>query len=120
MNAEQFVDRVTDEIYARDPALLERFGEQGKVKCREDNHHHLRHLRTAYELNNAAFFTDYAVWLGGILTRHGMNTRHLLDNFQIIEDLLEQEPEDLETVRYREYLAKACVRLKEESEKGGI
>ncbi|MCM3391058.1 hypothetical protein [Cytobacillus oceanisediminis] len=55
MSFEKIVNHVTEKIYEREPFLLERFGEQGKEKCREDNHHHMKHLETAYELNQSAF-----------------------------------------------------------------
>ncbi|EMR05580.1 hypothetical protein C772_02400 [Bhargavaea cecembensis DSE10] len=113
MNVDQIVNQVTEKIYEIEPALLERFGEQGKAKCREDNHHHMRHLHTAYELNETNVFTDYAVWLNGILTRHGMKTKHLIDNFEIIRSLLEQETGE-QAESYRRYLTKAISTLKEE------
>ncbi|CEG28825.1 hypothetical protein [Bacillus sp. B-jedd] len=85
---EQIIDTVTAKIYEREPGLLERYGEKGKLKCKEDNLHHFNHLKTAYELNDKAVFTDYALWLNGILTKHGMSTQHLIDNFAIIEEVL--------------------------------
>lgn len=120
MNFEKIVNRVTEEIYEREPFLLERFGEQGKEKCREDNHHHMKHLETAYELNQSAFFTDYAVWLDGILKKHGMNTRHLIDNFEIIQAVLAEDKDSPEKAeRFHLYLAEAIAVLKGEPAKGG-
>lgn len=108
MNIEAIADRATEAIYDHEPALLKRFGEQGKQKCREDNHHHLKHLQTAYELNDLAFFTDYAIWLNGILIRHGMETKHLIENFEILHALLEEEENDAEVAAsYRLYLTRA-------------
>lgn len=86
----EMIEAVTAKIYQQEPSLLERFGERGKEKCKEDNHHHFNHLKTAYELNDTTVFADYAVWLNGILTKHGMKTKHLLDNFQIIETVLSE------------------------------
>lgn len=113
MNIDQIVDQVTEKIYEREPALLERFGEQGKAKCREDNHHHMKHLQTAYELNETKVFTDYAIWLNGILTRHGMKTKHLTDNFEVIRSLLvEDKSEQAES--YRLFLSNAVQTLEED------
>lgn len=86
----EIIEAVTAKIYEKEPCLLERFGERGKEKCTEDNHHHFNHLKTAYELNDTKVFADYAVWLNGILTKHGMRTQHLLDNFQIIKTVLSE------------------------------
>lgn len=115
MNADEIVDQVTEKIYRLEPALLERFGEQGKAKCREDNHHHLKHLQTAYELNETKVFTDYTVWLNGILTRHGMKTKHLINNFEITRSLLAEDNSE-QAKSYRQSLIRAIEVLKGESE----
>ena len=85
------VERVTEKIYEKDPTLIERYGDKGRRKCIEDNHHHFKHLETAYELDNSNFFIDYALWLDGILQKFGMNTELLMDNFSFIIDVLEDE-----------------------------
>ncbi|ALC91243.1 hypothetical protein AM500_16660 [Bacillus sp. FJAT-18017] len=86
--AEELATKVTAIIYEREPGLLERFGEKGKTKCYEDNLHHLNHLKTAFDLQDIAVFTDYTKWLNGILIKHGMESKHLIDNFAIIRDVL--------------------------------
>lgn len=117
--ADQIVHNVTERIYQNEPSLLERFGEKGKEKCKEDNHHHLNHLKTAYELQNEQVFTDYAKWLNGILVKHGMKTQHLIDNFMLIKEvLLSAEIEDAETVSdYLSYLDAGIRSLLLEKEK---
>lgn len=89
-NINVMVERVTEKIYENDPTLMERYGDKGKTKCIEDNHHHFKHLETAFELDNAEFFTDYALWLNGILQKFGISTEHLMDNFSIIIDILNE------------------------------
>jgi hypothetical protein len=89
-NINIMVERVTEKIYENDPTLMERYGDKGKTKCIEDNHHHFKHLETASELDNAEFFTDYALWLDGILQKFGISTEHLMDNFSIIIDILNE------------------------------
>lgn len=78
---ETIIDEVTEGIYRDYPALLEKFGERGRQKCREDNQHHIKHLQTAENMGDSQFFIDYAHWLNGILTSRGMKTEHLVDNF---------------------------------------
>ncbi|WP_226660026.1 hypothetical protein [Pseudalkalibacillus hwajinpoensis] len=80
------IDRVVQGIYHDMPELLERFGEQGRVKCREDNYHHIKHLNSARNLDSDDFFVDYVLWLNNILTARGMKTEHLIDNFKRLED----------------------------------
>lgn len=100
MNVQEMAHKATDVIYEREPELLERYGEKGKLKCLEDNEHHLKQLITATELGQSKFFTDYALWLSGILVRHGMSTKHLIDNFIILQELLPLDSKESETNRH--------------------
>ncbi|MED1862569.1 hypothetical protein P4V41_03830 [Fictibacillus nanhaiensis] len=115
-NIDVMVERVTEKIYQKDPTLVERYGDKGRAKCIEDNQHHFKHLETAYELNNGAFFIDYAIWLDGILQKFGMSTELLMDNFDFIIEVLleEQKKEERENTRvsvYVEYLQQAIAVL---------
>jgi hypothetical protein len=85
----RMIDEITQGIYEAYPELLSKYGEQGKQKCREDNRHHLRHLETAYQVGSDQVFVDYAIWLNGILIRHGMGPEHLIDNFERIYQVLQ-------------------------------
>ena len=119
MNMTPFIEIVTERIYTLDPSLQERYGEKGKDKCRADNKHHLDHLQTAFELNNANVFTDYTLWLNGILQKYGMKTQTLLDNFVILKEeleLLSDLPESNKN-RYLSYLTDAIDILEHEKAK---
>jgi hypothetical protein len=108
-NINAMVERVTEKIYENDPSLMDRYGDKGRAKCIEDNHHHFKHLETAYELDNEEFFSDYALWLDGILQKFGMSTELLMDNFSIIIDVInEQDAKDTPRIKaYIDYLNKA-------------
>lgn len=105
---------VTTQIYEAYPELLEKYGEQGKRKCKEDNVHHMRQLDAAFRLANDQPFVDYALWLNGILVRHGMLLAHLIDNFERISGVLAARPlpDAAETNAYRRMLAKGIEALK--------
>ena len=119
MNMTPLIEQVTERIYALDPSLQERYGEKGKEKCRADNKHHLEHLQTAYELNNTKVFTDYTLWLNGILQKFGMKTQTLLDNFVILKEelvLLSDWPEQKQQM-YLSCLTDAIAILEHEKAK---
>ncbi|WP_066099005.1 hypothetical protein [Bacillus sp. SJS] len=99
---DEIIEQVVEGIYEHYPELLEKYGETGKRKCREDNEHHLKHLATAYEAQMPKIFTDYAVWLNNVLTSRGMKKEHLMDNFERIEKALEtvEAPEKNDYVQY--------------------
>ena len=84
----QVIDEVVAEIYEAYPEILERFGEAGKMRCLEDNHHHFDHLETAAKLNDPQVFSNYAIWLTNLLTQRGMSKHHVIDNFQRIHNVL--------------------------------
>jgi hypothetical protein len=48
VNVDEIVNQVTERIYELEPTLLERFGDKGKAKCREDNHHSLKEELSTY------------------------------------------------------------------------
>ncbi|WP_246238238.1 hypothetical protein [Alkalicoccus luteus] len=103
---EMIIERVTKRIYEANPELLERYGDRGKEKCREDNNHHLKQLSAAFTVNSEAMFIDYAHWLNGILVRHGMETKHLTENFLFLEEAMKEDSSTRADV-YRAYLQAA-------------
>ncbi|MBM7702125.1 hypothetical protein [Metabacillus iocasae] len=109
----ELLDEVVQEIYEAYPDLINRYGEQGKKKCFEDNVHHMKHLETTYALGgNSQFFTDYALWLNGILVRHGMETRHLIDNFERIQRVVPKYISNPEREAFIHYLNEGIAILK--------
>ncbi|MCK6255283.1 hypothetical protein LCY76_01310 [Fictibacillus sp. KIGAM418] len=101
---DDIVNSVVKKMYEDYPELLDKYGEKGKRKAIEDNHHHMKHLETAYELENPVFFTDYASWLNGILEKFGMSADLLIYNFDEIDKILgDMNPDDRITA-YRTYL----------------
>ncbi|MBT2571187.1 hypothetical protein [Planococcus sp. ISL-110] len=75
-------------IYAAHQTLWERFGERGFQHTEKDNHHHLDHLETAYSLDDAKVFVDYAIWLETVLTSRNVETALIIDNFERLQKIL--------------------------------
>lgn len=116
------IEEVTTGIYERYPELLDKYGEAGKQKCREDNQHHFDHLETAYQVDDSVIFTDYAIWLNDLLTARGMDTAHLIDNFVRIEQALRDNLDAGRKKFYTETLKQAVNVLENRSnasERGG-
>lgn len=88
------MEEVTDGIYRDYPILLEKYGERGRQKCKEDNEHHIKYLQTAANMDEEKYFIDYAHCLNGILTSRGMKTEHLFDNFQRLIGAFEHSNDD--------------------------
>lgn len=75
-------------IYEAYPNLWERFGERGFQHTEKDNHHHLDHLETAYELEDMQVFLDYSRWLETVLNSRNVETALIIDNFERLIDIL--------------------------------
>ncbi|EIT87417.1 hypothetical protein A374_00545 [Fictibacillus macauensis ZFHKF-1] len=102
---ERIVDEVIEQMYSDYPSLFDRYGEKGKRKAVEDNYHHMKHLATAYELNNPQMFVDYVRWLQGILQGHGMTAALLRYNFEAIDLRLAVMTQNDRVKTYRNYLS---------------
>ncbi|OES43495.1 hypothetical protein [Domibacillus iocasae] len=107
---ERYIDVIMEGMYHDYPELEERFGKRGKGKCREDNHHHFRHLKTAYTLQNDQFFVDYAHWLTNLLVSRGMKAAHVIDNFERIDQVLEKDRSE-EAKGYRDIISTAIASI---------
>ncbi|MBZ5200533.1 hypothetical protein HU147_04800 [Planomicrobium chinense] len=83
-------------IYEAYPNLWERFGEQGFQHTEKDNHHHLDHLETAYELEDKQVFLDYSLWLETVLNSRNVETALIIDNFERLIDILPGKTEKQE------------------------
>ncbi|TVP84679.1 MAG: hypothetical protein EA344_06245 [Alkalicoccus sp.] len=110
-STEEIIREVTERIYMEDPSLMDQYGERGVEKCREDNEHHLRQLAAAYAIKDKKMFVDYALWLDGILQRHGMKTKHLTDNFLFLEEALGRYPDE-QSACYQQYIRAAAEELR--------
>ncbi|WP_368504281.1 hypothetical protein AB3N04_19855 [Alkalihalophilus sp. As8PL] len=110
------IDEITKEIYQAFPELNEKYGEAGRKKCREDNQHHFHTLETAYQMDQEKIFVDYALWLNGILVKHGMSPKHLIDNFEriarLIHDKVEEDKEEI-FIQYLQAGIKAILKSNE-------
>ena len=85
----EIVEEVTADIYAAYPFLLEKYGEQGKERCKEDNIHHLKTLETAFLVDDEKIFIDYTLWLNSVLTSRGMKSELIIDNFKRLLEALD-------------------------------
>ncbi|MBN8235476.1 hypothetical protein JF544_09445 [Halobacillus kuroshimensis] len=114
-NTEQahLVRTVTEEIYEAYPYLWEKFGQNGRDRTEEDNHHHLDHLAAAYEMRSVDFFMDYTDWLNNVLTSRNVPTGLIIDNFQRLVRLLDGQSlvDEDEKRMFIVYLEQALKRL---------
>ncbi len=104
MENQLLIDNVVEKLYKRYPELQDRFGEEGRRKCREDNVHHFNYLQAAADVGEEKIFVDYAIWLNSVLVSRGMKPDHLIDNFVCIQEAIEEGGGDS---RFTSYLQAA-------------
>lgn len=85
---QQIAEKTANAIYEAYPDLWERFGERGYEHTVKDNHHHLDYLETAWELQSAQSFVDYAIWLETVLVSRNVETALIIDNFKRLMDIV--------------------------------
>ena len=83
--ADAAVSAVTQQIYQRHPALLQRFGKAGQDNCREDLHYHLSYFQAALHGNNTDLFCDYVLWLAGVLDSRSVPVGHLSESLLLMQ-----------------------------------
>ena len=115
---EPIVQTIAQSIYRDFPSLVERYGEKGWKHTLEDNEHHFRHLEAAYAIRDSQVFVDYARWLNGILTKHGMTTYLLIDNFERIPAAIEKQLGQDKEQQFTNYISAAVQALKATDEYG--
>jgi len=81
---EPCADQVTQAIYAKHGAELQRFGERGKNTCRQDILYHLDYLQAALSNNAPNILVQYALWLKDVLSSRGVPVQHLGFSFVLL------------------------------------
>lgn len=84
------VAAVTEQIYARHPELLQRFGEQGRKACREDLQRHLEYLLAALYSASPSPFRDYVLWLRTVLDSRGVPGGHVLESLHLLQQFFRE------------------------------
>ena len=63
---------ITERHFARRPELQARFGDKGRLRCREDAEFHLRYLAQALALGVPQLFEEYISWAASMLESRGV------------------------------------------------
>ena len=80
--------RVAELHLARNPEYLERWGEIGRIRCREDADFHLQYLSHAIRFATPALFTSYVQWTRQVLETRKIPWSELKANLELLRDEL--------------------------------
>lgn len=95
---EALAEAVTARHFALHPELDRRYGEIGRIKCRQDAHYHLSYLSEAIAADSPSLFADYVSWAKIMLAGRGIPEEDLAENLEVLKDALRGElsPEEAE------------------------
>lgn len=85
---EELAREVTEALYAQDPTLIQRYGDAGRAKCRQDMHYTLEHLAPAVALDDPSMFVSYVRWLESMLAARNVGSADVRRSLEVIHRLL--------------------------------
>ncbi|WP_458126316.1 cobalamin B12-binding domain-containing protein [Paenibacillus sp. Z3-2] len=89
--ASNLADKITEKQYLRQPDLLERFGENGKMRTKQDSEYSLNYLAESALAQSPQLFTHYIAWLKVLLEGYKVSAEDLAINLNLIKETLEEE-----------------------------
>ena len=85
---EELARAITEALYAEQPSLLARHGEEGRTKCLQDMRYNLEHLAPAVALEDPALFGRYVQWLTRMLGARGVAGGDVRRSIEVTEAVL--------------------------------
>ena len=89
-NRAALADSITEAHFQQRPELEQRYGPKGRVRCREDNEHHLGYLAQAVSAEQPALFENYIVWARVLLDNLHVPASDLAHNLELLHTTIEQ------------------------------
>jgi methanogenic corrinoid protein MtbC1 len=83
-----FADEVVTHHFLKHPDLAARYGDAGRVRCREDARFHFSYLASALDLDTADIFVEYVAWAKTVLVARRIAAEDLDENLAIMEDVV--------------------------------
>lgn len=80
--------RVAEQHFARHPEFVEKWGELGRIRCREDADFHVQYLSHAIRFATPELFTSYVQWTRQMLESRKIPWSDLQANLEILRDEL--------------------------------
>ncbi|WP_338543072.1 cobalamin B12-binding domain-containing protein [Paenibacillus tundrae] len=90
-SAGELADKVTDKQYLLQPDLMQRFGENGRMRTKQDSQYSLNYLAESVLVKSPNLFTHYISWLKTLLAGYNVSSEDLAVNLRLIRETLEEE-----------------------------
>ena len=102
---QQLAQRITDALYATNPALQGRFGGAGRAKCLQDMGYCLEHLAPAVVLEDPTLFARYVLWLEQLLAVRAVGSEDVRRSLEAMQEILAVELSPAEAACVRPCIA---------------
>lgn len=83
--SDAIADDVVSALYARHPDWLQRWGEAGRARCRDDVTYHLSYLADGLALGRPDLFAAYLRWIAGYLESLDIPRDHLTQTLALLD-----------------------------------
>ncbi|MEO2204151.1 cobalamin-dependent protein [Paenibacillus pabuli] len=97
-------DKITEKQYMLQPDLIERFGENGRMRTQQDSQYSLNYLAESVLVKSPNLFTHYISWLKTLLAGYNVSADDLAINLNLIKETLEEEFDDASKSLVLDYL----------------
>lgn len=102
--ADEAAEWVTGQIYARYAPVLMPFGARGRFQTRQDLRYHVEFLGAAVAVSAPVYFTDYVLWLNGVLRARGVPVQTLAELLHLLKAFFEGRLEPALLASAQDYL----------------
>ncbi|WP_315795258.1 cobalamin B12-binding domain-containing protein [Paenibacillus sp. BIC5C1] len=111
--ADALADKITEKQYVLQPDLIQRFGENGRMRTKQDSLYSLNYLAESVLVKSPSLFTHYISWLKVLLAGYNVSTEDLAINLNLIKQTLEEEFYNPSKALVIEYLNKGIFRMEQ-------
>lgn len=111
--ADALADKITEKQYVLQPDLMQRFGENGRMRTKQDSLYSLNYLAESVLVKSPSLFTHYISWLKVLLAGYNVSTEDLAINLNLIKQTLEEEFDNPSKLLVIEYLDKGIFKMEQ-------
>jgi len=83
-DVEHLAEAVTERFFGERAERIEKYGERGRDKTRQDMRYNVEHLVPAVEMADERMFMNYVEWLDELLRAHNVPTTDLLRCLELL------------------------------------
>ncbi|QOS78263.1 cobalamin-dependent protein [Paenibacillus sp. JNUCC31] len=111
--AEVLADKITEKQYALQPDLMKRFGENGRMRTKQDCLYSLNYLAESVLVKSPNLFNHYISWLKVLLAGYNVSTEDLAINLKLIKQTVEEEIDNPSKGLVLDYLDTGIFRMEQ-------